>query len=265
MSDEHQAAFDVYTHRLIAWARGDDRVLGVLLLGSGADRARIDAWSDHDIAVIAHPEAVEELRGTTAWIPDAQSLVAVGREWHDGFKALFSDGRVIEYAVTDLAGLAAFPIAAAHIAYDAGGVVDAVGQARALTRPRSVSDAPATAAVLLVQLVVGVGRLRRGERLSGANVIRSEAAASLIDLIVQVRHPGRARPDPFDVWRRFEHVEPEAAAALDAVLARPAEEAALGILSLAEALLEKAWAGGPAAGARAVRGVLEGAGMPARA
>lgn len=245
--------FDDYTSRLAAWAASDARVCGLVLLGSGVDRRRIDEWSDHDIAVVVHSDRVGELRATTDWIPDADSLVSVGREWHDGFKALFRDGRVIEYAVTDREGLASFPISAAHIVYDAGDVLDVVERARRATTGSPTSAAPALAAVLLVQLIVGVGRLRRGERLSGGDVVRSEAVKTLIALLFAVRHADSPRPDPFDVRRRFEQVDAAAAARLDAELAGPPETAARGILDIAEELLADDWPDWPREGAAAVR------------
>ncbi|MCI0157172.1 hypothetical protein KNO15_10745 [Leifsonia shinshuensis] len=244
-------SFDDYTRRVETWARADHRVLGIALLGSGADRSRIDEWSDHDLLVLALPEAVDELRADLSWLPDADRLVAVGREWHDGIKALFDDGRVLELGIADPAGLRSFPLAAAQVVYDAGPLAEGLEAARAGTRTREV-DGPADAvAVLMVQLVVGVGRLRRGERLSGGQVVRGEAALTLVDLVLS--RSGCAHPDPFDGWRRFETVRPGAAARLDAILARPAEEAARGILDLAEELLAPGWEAWPAAGVSAVR------------
>ena len=247
-------AFDEYTRRVESWARGDRRVLGIALLGSGADRSRIDEWSDHDLLVLAVPEAVEGLRSDLSWLPDADRLAAVGHEWHDGIKALFTDGRVLELGIADPEGLRSFPLASALVVYDAGPLTDGLAAARAGTRTRELNRAADAAAVLLVELVVGVGRVRRGERLSGGQVIRAEAALTLADLIVS--RSGRPHPDPFDGWRRLETVEPEAAARLDAILSRPAEDAARGILDLAEELLAPGWAEWPAAGVRAVRSRL---------
>lgn len=245
-------AFDAYTRRLVAWARSDDRVLGVALLGSGVDRSRVDAWSDHDIAVIAAPEAVDELRTDISWLPDAAELVAVAREWHDGFKGLFSDGRVVEFAVTDPGGFATFPLTTAAIVYDTGVVPAALDTARAVTTVRAVPVAETAAVVLLVELLVGVGRVRRGEVLSGGDVIRSEAALTLIDLLV-AREPGAVHPDAFDGRRRIESVLPRAAARLASLLAQAPEEAARGLLDLAEEAVAPGWPGWPAAGAAAVR------------
>ncbi len=247
-------AFDAYTARLAEWARGDDRVLGVLLLGSGADPDRVDAWSDHDIAVIATPESVEALRSDLSWLPDASEVVTVGREWHDGFKALYADGRVVEFAVTDPLGFETFPVTRARVVHDVGPVAGVLATSRTGTRPRALTDPAAAAAVLLVELVVGVGRVRRGEVVSGGDVIRSEAVRTFADLVVARR--GSAHPDPFDGLRRFETVAPELARRLAEVVARDAESAARGLLELAEEALAPGWAQWPEAGVRAVRARL---------
>lgn len=254
MTSAALAGFDAYTGRLADWARSDDRVLGLLLLGSGADRDRIDSWSDHDVAVIAMPAAVEELRADLSWLPDASRIVAVGREWHDGFKALYDDGRVVEFAVTDARGFETFPVAGAAIVYDEGPAAAALAMARRATRPRPQTAPAAAAVVLLVELVVGVGRVRRGEVLSGADVIRSEAARTLADLVVA--RSGRDHPDPFDGLRRFEAVAPRLAKRMAETLTAEPEQAARGLLDLAEEALAPGWADWPAAGARAVRSRL---------
>lgn len=245
--------FDEYTARLDAAARADDRVIGVVLLGSGADPTRIDEWSDHDVALVVDSQSVETFRQTADWLPDASDLAVLGREWHDGFKGIFDDGRVIEYAVTDLDGLRTFPMAAASIVLDRGGVADAVATAVASTSTRRTSEPEGLAAALLVEILVGVGRLRRGERLSGANVIRSEAALTFIDLWIAVRRPCEEHPDPFNGWRRIESVDPVVARRLDDLLAQDAEEAARALLVLAEDSVGQEWPVWPARGAQAVR------------
>lgn len=247
-------AFDRYLQRLAQAADADDRVLGLVLLGSGADPSRIDEWSDHDFALVVSPAAVEDLRGSTDWIPDASDLAVLGHEWHDGFKGIYDDGRVIEYAVTDLAGLRTFPMAAARVVLDRGGeVAAAVSAAIASTSTRRISTPDGLAAALLTQILVSVGRLRRGERLSGGEGVRSEAALTFIDLWLAVRHPGVEHPDPFNGWRRIESVDPVMAWRLEEVLAREAEEAARGILELAGDAIGEHWDRWPARGAAALR------------
>lgn len=247
------AAFDEYTRRLVSVATADPRIRGVALLGSGADPSRIDEWSDHDIALVVDADAVEAFRGSTDWLPGSERLAAVGREWHDGFKAVFDDGRVIEYAVTDLDGLRGFPLVAADVVFDRGGVAEAVAVAASGTETRRLSPAGPLAAAFLVQLLVGVGRVRRGERLSGGDVVRSEAALTLVDLWLAVCRPDDRHPDPFDGRRRIESLDASFAARLEETLAQDAEQAARDLLRLAEATLVPAWPDWPARGADAVR------------
>ncbi|WP_158861795.1 hypothetical protein [Leifsonia sp. AG29] len=244
-------AFDSYTQRVVDGARGDRRVLGVALLGSGAERSRIDEWSDHDLLVLARPDAVSELRGDLSWLPDSERLVAVGREWHDGIKVLFRDGRVLELGITDPIRLRSFPVSAFSVVYDSGVLAEGLAQAKANTRVRSGNRGGDAAAVLLVQLVTGIGRVRRGERLSGGHIIRSEAALTLMDLLLDLA--GEPHPDPFDGWRRIERVLPEAASRLRSLLDQPVEAAALGILDLAEEVLAPGWKDWPRAAARVAR------------
>jgi hypothetical protein len=86
-----------------------------------------------------------------------------------------------------------------------------------------------------------------------ADVIRSEAALSFIDLWLAVRRPGERHPDPFNGWRRIESVSPAVTARLERLLAEDAEAAARGILELAEAEIAAGWTGWPSRGAEAVR------------
>lgn len=247
------SAFDEYSSRLVALAESDERVQGVVLLGSGADTGRIDEWSDHDLALVVDVDAADEFRADAAWLPDATQLAAVGREWHDGFKGVFDDGRVIEYAVTDLDALRTFPLTSANVLFDRGGVREAVDQAAHGSSTRVVSTAEGLAAAFLVQVLVGVGRVRRGERLSGGHIVRGEAALTLLDLRLTVSLPGVQHPDAFDGWRRIESIDAPFAARVDALLAQDPESAAHGLLLLAEEAFAGSWAAWPSRGARAVR------------
>jgi hypothetical protein len=128
-----------------------------------------------------------------------------------------------------------------------------VDAAISATSARQTSDPEGLAAALLTEILVGVGRLRRGERLSGADVIRSEAALSFVDLWLAVRRPGERHPDPFNGWRRIESMDPVVTARLEQLLAQDAEAAARGILELAEAEIASDGTGWPSRGAHAVR------------
>ena len=100
--------FESYLDELLASCSENPAITGLVLMGSTADRSRVDEWSDHDFAVVTDTERVEELRGDLSWLPRHARIVASVREHHDGFKAIYDDGAVIEFAVTDLSGLSTF-------------------------------------------------------------------------------------------------------------------------------------------------------------
>ena len=74
-------AYAEWLERLVARLSQDDRVIGVVGLGStaGTDREP-DEWSDHDVWVIVRAGFEEELRIDPSWLPDHERLVMWMRE-----------------------------------------------------------------------------------------------------------------------------------------------------------------------------------------
>jgi hypothetical protein len=236
--------FDSYLHELLESCSGHPQITGLVLMGSTADRARVDEWSDHDFAVITSPESVEELRGDLVWLPRHERIVASAREHHDGFKVIYDDGSVIEFAVTDLAGLSTFYANVWEVAYGGAAVTDVMESVAAKPVPASGS-----AAVFLTALLVGVGRARRGEVLSGGASVRGLALEHL--LVLLRAEPLDARLDDLDPHRRFELVHPALGAELGRTQELPVEECARAMLAIAERELAL-----PAAAVAAVRARL---------
>lgn len=247
------SAFEDFIDRLRAWAEAEPDVIGFVGMGSTADRRRVDEWSDHDFAIVTVPGAQERFRADLSWLPDHERLVAVGREHHDGFKALYDDGHILEFAVVDESELRTFSANASEVFWDGGQVGQWMREVTSATVPRIHTSGADAAAVFLVQLLVGVGRTRRGELLSGAHVIRAEAEATLIDLITERVPASAATRDNLDARRRFEQSYPREAHRIAAALAADPETAARTMLDLADDLLAPGWPEYPAAGSAAVR------------
>jgi hypothetical protein len=219
--------FDRYLAELCTACERHANITGLVLMGSTADRSRVDEWSDHDFAVIAPTEALEPLRGDLSWLPRPESIVASAREWHDGFKVIYAHGAVIEFAVTDLEGLSTFHANAWEVAY--GGE-----QVASVMRAVAGKSAPAggDVAVFLTSLLVGVGRARRGEVLSAGASVRGLAMEHL--LVLLRASPMDARLDDLDPRRRFELVHPVLGQELGLALEHPVEQCARLLLHLAE-------------------------------
>ena len=233
--------FTAYLQELVESCTQSPVITGLVLMGSTADRSRVDEWSDHDFAVITAPERVEALRGDLSWLPRHDRLVASVREHHDGFKAVYDDGSVIEFAVTDLAGLATFYANDWEVAYGGPTVLGVMESVAAKPVPDSGS-----AEVFLTALLVGVGRARRGEVLSGGASVRGLALEHLLVLLRS------SVPDNLDPRRRFEFAHPRLGAELIAAQELPVEACARAMLEIAERELPL-----PAAAVAALRSRLE--------
>ena len=248
--------FERYIADLVASCRARPAIVGLVLMGSTADRERVDEWSDHDFAVIAEGDAVEALRNDLSWLPRADRIVAVAREHHDGFKAICASGAAIEFAVTDLAGLSTFYANSWEIAYGTGALATVMGIVSEKPLPNAENTAQRDMTVLLAALLIGVGRDRRGERLSASGSVRGLALDHLLLLLARALTPDSdSRLDTLDQRRRFESVHPLLGSQLVNALASPVEECAKELLTIAERELAQ-WDDYPTAAVTAVRSRL---------
>jgi hypothetical protein len=132
----------------------------------------------------------------------------------------------------------------------------AVAAARTAARQQSGDDA-VDLGQFLVNLVVGVGRYYRGERLSGHTYVKVYAQDHLLRLVGKyVPAARRSLLDNLAPSRRFEQVYPELGAELDAIALLPAPAAAARLLDLAEAALREHMPGFPAGHVAVVRRFL---------
>ena len=225
-------------------ARSRDGFAGLVLLGSSSDAAerRRDEWSDHDFFMLAHPGSEAAVRDVEAWLPDPDRLVLVAREGEIGFAAVYDDGHVFEFAAATADELAeALATGDVGIPVDDGPAAElvAASQARVLAAPPP--DPANDARLVLVKLLIGVGRERRGESLVAGQFVHGWAVNHFARA-VRARLPvtGSVRDD-IDPVRRFERDYPELGAALRAALGAPVEDAARGLFDLLRATLEPGW------------------------
>lgn len=217
---------------------------GLVLLGSASPAAahRRDEWSDHDFFMLAAPGDEERVRDVAAWLPDPERLVLVAREGDIGFAAVYDDGHVFEFAAAtpdELGG--ALATEDVGILVDSGGVAELMAGAQARVESAPAPDAANEARLVLVKLLIGVGRARRGESLVAGQFVHAWAVNSFARA-VRARIPvdGSVR-DAIDPVRRFERDYPELGAALREALGRPVEEAARGLFVLLRSTLEPGW------------------------
>lgn len=120
-------AYRDFIEQLTANLRADDRVQGLVLLGSTANQSHPpDQWSDHDFFVITNRGDQEHFRTEFDWLPDYDEIVLTVRETAHGLKVLYASGHLLEYAVFDLDEIAVAKANDYRVALDRGGVADAM-------------------------------------------------------------------------------------------------------------------------------------------
>lgn len=259
--------FRSFSDALVVALADDPRVLGIVAMGSMAERDYVpDQWSDHDFFVVTVPGAQEALLADLSWLPGNQRLVYVAPEEVHGFRAIYNDGHLAEPVVLSMEELAVMRINRYRMLFDRGEVGQRVAEIAARTAAESQvpADDRIDAGMFLVNLAIGVGRYRRGERLSAHLFVKSYAMEHLVRLLA--RYIPAARPELQDNLapsRRFELLYPEIAAELDEIANLPPTEGALRMLDLAEGALAGRMPAFPARAFEAVRQRARRAAAPA--
>ena len=239
---------------VVASLASRDDVVGVGGLGSTAVTSRADEYSDLDIFILTIPGAEDRYRHHIDWIPDADDVVLHLVEWHGGGKVLFADGRMIEWGVGTPAAVSTWLAGEGVVLFDRrdsvhGSAAEALAAAQA--NPYAVNDVNERDALATFVFAIhhGMGRVRRGEVVSGGDIIRSEAVAALLRaaraglaspepgaLDPGILDPGILDPstlDPIDVRRRVERAYPVLANDIANAVAQHPEPAARALLEMA--------------------------------
>lgn len=256
------ADYDRFTADVVARSRADDRIIGLVALGSMAatDRAP-DEWSDHDFWVVTVDGAADAVRAETGWLPRSDHVVVSFSETAHGRSVIYADGHLVEYAVFDDHDVEIARANAYRVLFD-GCNLDARMQAMVeRTIAERHADDPTGAdrlGLFLAQITIGVTRHGRGELLSAHELVRGRAARTLADLLASFVDPDVAgRRDNLDPSRRFEQASPSLADDIDDALNSPTLECAQSLLSIARRELSGRVAAATAAAFGAVQATID--------
>lgn len=236
------AQFERFSARLLASVSAHPDILGLVWVGSAADLGRVDEWSDHDFFLVARPGSEEHLREHLDWLPDAGQIAIAVRETEHGLKVVYRGGHVLEFAVASPEQLSTFSANTWTVALDreviARRMSNDVGPARNELESSRHGDPVLERRLFLVNVLIGVGRARRGELLSAGQSVRSSAVGHLLRAVAGALPGDRPeRLDDLDPWRRFERVYPQAGRLIAAALDQEVEPGARALLDAAELLL----------------------------
>lgn len=211
--------------------------IALIGLGSvGLETDRLDAWSDLDFFVIVDPGHKPHYLADLGWLSAPSPLAYQFANTADGYKALYADGIFCEFAVFEPAELATIPFAPGRIVWQRA---DAPAGLALPAQPTAARTPPTPEWLLgeaLTNLYVGLGRERRGERLSATRFIQGYAVDRVLDLAEAAAAGRGVARDPFAVERRFEQRHPALADLLPTFVAGYAHNraAALAILTYLE-------------------------------
>lgn len=256
-----QARFAALSDGLAEGVRRRRELIGLVLLGSASDAgsARRDEWSDHDFFALIESGRGAEIRPDLSWLPDQDRLVLTAREGDIGFVAVHDDGHVLEFAFSEAGELEGSLAGDATVVVDddAGTTATLVAQARARAEAADRFDPENDTKLVLVKLLIGVGRARRGEVLNASQFVRTWAVQCLVRAIRGrfADHSTTLR-DTIDPARRFEQDFPEWGARIGAALEGSVEQAARSLFDLTRQILEPGWDAFPTRAADAVAGRL---------
>lgn len=204
----------------IGRALADSGALALIGLGSvGRELERLDDYSDLDFFAIVEPGRKPEYLDDLGWLSAAAPLAYAFRNTEDGYKFLYADGIYGEMAVFEPEELLAASYTPGRLVWRREGVPDSWAAPPDWPPRRSPRDADWLLGEALTNLYVGLGRYRRGERLSAMRFIQQYAVDKVLELAAmrQTEEAG-ATADPFDGARRAERRFPALAAELPAFM-----------------------------------------------
>ncbi|MDJ0961300.1 MAG: hypothetical protein QNJ88_11615 [Acidimicrobiia bacterium] len=232
--------YQSFLDHLTEVAAAEDEVIGLVVLGSGAAKSRRpDEWSDHDVWLVTKNGDAARWRTDTSWLPEAERIVGHFVETTHGRSVIYDDGHLLELAVFDDREVEIVRVNDYRVLYDASDIAERIAQRAAATAAETaIADPRYPAGRFVTQLIIGLGRFGRGERLSANQLIRGFAVGSLLHALAA----SDVGSDPdvldnLDPHRRVEVAMPEIAARIDRSLQHPLAETAQTLVAIAHEYL----------------------------
>jgi lincosamide nucleotidyltransferase B/F len=184
--------------------------LALLGLGSvGTERERLDEYSDLDFFAIVEQGYKQQFINDTTWLA-VKPIVYLFRNTEDGFKYLYEDGVFCEMAIFEPQELATIPFVSPKIVWQSPTFDESIAQPQILPQ-LSNHSVDWCIGEILTNLLVGVTRYHRGEKLIAQRFIQHYAVDRVLNILPQVESEKAFYPDPYNRERRFEVRFPQTA------------------------------------------------------
>jgi hypothetical protein len=226
-----QQAFEEYSTAFVQALAAFDNVMGVVALGSTADPAIQDSWSDHDFAVVLRDGDSGKFLTDVSWMPKTEKIIAWAR--HGGIYnvAVYDDGHKVEYLVCNEQVAGSITVTKFLVFLDRSDVGRRIEEAKACTsaRQQAMSEDACNPINLAIMVLTAGQRVQRGELLNATSLL---AAASDMALKMLATTQRWELTDPLDPRRRLERQQPHLAKELSDILTASLDNAIHRLLSL---------------------------------
>jgi lincosamide nucleotidyltransferase B/F len=188
------------------------KALALIGLGSvGQEIGRLDEYSDLDFFVVVQDGAKLEFLQDLSWLSSACPLSWAFENTRDGCKVLFQDGIFAEFAIFEMEELQSIPYAPGRLVWAAPGIDPAIARPAFALPQDSMRTEDWLIGEILSNLLIGLGRFRRGEKISALRFVQGYAVDRILELAPAIEREQPAFSDPFAPERRFEQRFPELA------------------------------------------------------
>ena len=211
--------------------------LALIGLGSvGLELERLDAFSDLDFFVIVEPGYKQAYLDDLGWLSSVRPIAYGFANTKDGYKLLFADNIFCEFAVFEPEELQNIPFAPGRVIWKQPHIPDTLSQPVIAPFTQSKRDQAWLVGEALTNLLVGLAREKRGEKLSAMRFIQGYAVDRVLEMAEYVETAQGVPKDAYANERRFEQRYPGVARQIAACLQgyERNRESALAILTFLE-------------------------------
>ena len=195
-------------NQIIEHLKLNDSVIGILGLGSnGIESNRFDQYSDLDFFVFVKKGTKKPFLKDLSWLLPKKQIAYQFKNTVDGFKFMTVSRVFGEMAIFELSEMKNIPFSKGKIFWVRSGykIPDTSS-----VKINQTTDVDYLANECLTNLLIGVSRFRRGEKLAAFKMVQVYALENLLKIIkIKSQSSLRVTNDVFAVERRFEHNYPK--------------------------------------------------------
>jgi hypothetical protein len=232
--------FEEYVNEIQDLLLSDPNVLGLLAVGSTADPAYRDQWSDHDFWIIVANGSHSLYCDPVNWLPNSEDILLSAPHDPAYQTIIYKDKHKVEYAVLDETEARKSKLERFQILIDRGEIADITRMAvnSSIKERSAVRSRQCLIENLAILIWTGHQRARRGELLSAHQYLTGFSVDLLLELLVVHSVIGQEpTTDSLDPRRRIEVLHPHLAARLNSIVALPIIKVGFALMSIAEELL----------------------------